>query len=310
MGSALPVLPNDRPPQISHGGTTQAQTAQPVEVTNPLLAAETPSPQVEQPQPAVPLQPGAQAQTQAGPQFLPITQFYSWYPLGGSPMFIPLQHSVQGSSVNQLSFPQQPLIFSPFRYFPFLSSPYMNQLGWATGSPGATGSSALHSVGPLNPQTLTTQPQISPLLPVESPSGASPSVSVPQPVQQQQQQQQNPQVVYMLQQPMNTPVGSLSSEELAMAANTGQLRVYLTSVLQSPSAGAGQTVNQAAGLKNPEQQSMVPTVAASLAGAAATQGPQPNTNAIPAGMKGATQVAATVQTPVQAEPKPSQGSMI
>uniref|UniRef100_A0A3Q3G520 Odontogenic, ameloblast associated n=1 Tax=Labrus bergylta TaxID=56723 RepID=A0A3Q3G520_9LABR len=180
------VLPNDLPRQISQGGTTQ--TAQPVEVTNPIPDAQTPSPQVEQPQPGVPLQPEAMA------QFLPPTQFYTWYPLGGSPMFIPLQ----------------PISF------------------------------------------------LSPLF--------------------------------------------------QMVANTGRLGVYLTSVLTSPSAV--QPVNQATGLKNQGQQSIVPTVENPSAGAAATQGLQPNTNGIPAGLEGRTQVAATVQTPVQPELQATQGNLV
>ncbi|KAM7009346.1 uncharacterized protein LKV04_001314 [Tautogolabrus adspersus] len=114
----------------------------------------------------------------------------------------------------------------------------------------------------------------------------------------------------MLQRSMNTPVGSLSSEELEMVANTGRLGVYLTSVLTSPSAGAVQPVNQATGLKNQGQQSTVPTVETSSAGAAATQSLQPNTNGIPAGLEGPTQVAATVQTPVQTELQPTQRNLV
>ncbi|CAJ1052292.1 DNA translocase FtsK-like [Xyrichtys novacula] len=299
IGSAVPVLPSDPPLEVSQGGPTEAQTAQPLKVTNQKPdASQTPAPQVEQPPPGISQQPGFQAQ--GGVQFLPPAQFYTWYPLGGSPMFIPLQPSIGGSTMNQPSVPQQPLLFSPYSYFPFFSSPYMNQMfsphGWN-----------------MPPQNLANQPQNSPALPAETPAAAAavqPVGNAPQPVQQQQQQQQNSQVVYMLQQSMNLPVGSLSSEELEMAANTGQLGVYLTSVLTSPPAGAVQPVNQAAGLKNPEQQSLVPTVGTSSAGAAVTQSLQPHAEVIPAGLEGPTKSAGTVQTPVQAEVQPTQANPV
>ncbi|TKS68217.1 hypothetical protein D9C73_002278 [Collichthys lucidus] len=118
------------------------------------------------------------------------------------------------------------------------------------------------------------------------------------------QQPLNPQIVYMLQQPMSAALGSLSSEELQMAATMGQLGVYLPRVLTNPSTVAVQPVNQANGLTNPEQQGtvqtvdqaaglanrvqqdIVPTVGAASAGVQqtpelASSGPQPNTNAIP-----------------------------
>ncbi|XP_034544370.1 DNA translocase FtsK-like [Notolabrus celidotus] len=286
MGSTVPVLPSDLPPKM-----LQAQTLQPLEVTNQTPDAQTPAPQVEQPQPGVALQPGAQVQD--GLQFLPPTQFYSWYPLGGGPMFSPMQPSIQGSTINQPSIPQQPLFFYPQGYFPFLSSPYMNQQFSPYGFNRT-------------PQNVAIQPQKSPVSPAETPAAASPVGNTPQPMQQQQKSQ----IVYMLQQSMNLPVGSLSSEELEMAANTGQLGVYLTSVLTSPPVSAVQPVNQAAGLKNPEQQNTVPTAETSSAGVAATQSLQPNTNGIPAGLGGPTQVAATVQTPVQAELQPTQANLV
>ncbi|XP_029285974.1 uncharacterized protein LOC115007303 [Cottoperca gobio] len=89
------------------------------------------SPNVEQPQAGVTLQPGLQG----GPQFLLPTQHYTWSPLGGSPMIIPLQPSLYGSQpANQPTLPQQPLIFPPYRYFPHFSSPYRNQLSSTLGS--------------------------------------------------------------------------------------------------------------------------------------------------------------------------------
>lgn len=104
------VRPDVLPPLLSQGGVTQAPRVQPVEATNQKPDAQTPaplSPIAEQPQPGVPQQPGPQG----GPQFLPPTQYYTWSPLGGSPMIIPLQPSVHGSQpANQLTLPQQPLV--------------------------------------------------------------------------------------------------------------------------------------------------------------------------------------------------------
>ena len=77
-----------RPLLLSEGGSTQATIQQ--------LGAQTPAPQspkVEEPQPGV-------------PQILPPTHYYTWSPLGGSPMIIPVQQSAHGSQ----TFPQQPLV--------------------------------------------------------------------------------------------------------------------------------------------------------------------------------------------------------
>ncbi|KAI3353163.1 hypothetical protein L3Q82_019720, partial [Scortum barcoo] len=290
------------PPPLSRRGVTQAQRDQPVEATYQNPDAQTPaplSPIVEQPQPGVPQQPDPQG----GPQFLPPTQFYIWSPLGGSPMIIPLQPSVHGA---QPALPQQPLIFTPYGYFPLVSSPYGNQMFSPYGFSMIPGS-------PL-PQTLANQPPNSPALPAETPSGAALSGNTFQPMQQQQ----------------NSELGSLSSEELELAAKMGQLGVYLPTVLTNPSAGAVQPVNQAAaptnppagavqpvnqaaGLKNPEQQGTVSTAGTLSTRVPQTRGPacsgpRTNTDRVPEGLEGPAQV--TVQTPVHPKHKATQGNHV
>nr|XP_046270681.1 gamma-hordein-1-like [Scatophagus argus] len=261
--SAIPTHPDVLP---SQGGATQA--------TNQKSDAQTPaplSPKEEQPQPGESQQPCPQARS----QFLPPTQHYSWPPVGGSPMIIPLPRSVDGSQpVNLPTVPQQPLIFPPYGYLPFFSPPYGNQLFPPYGFPMILASSPSQTPANQNPS--------GPVLPAETPFGAAPSQNAPQPTQQQQ----NPQIVYMFQQPMNPALGSLSSEELTMAAKMGQLGVYLPSVISNPSAGSVQSVNQAAG------HSVAPTVGTSS---------QPIVNRMPVGLEGPTSETATVRTPV--EPK-------
>uniref|UniRef100_A0A8P4GMQ7 Ameloblastin n=1 Tax=Dicentrarchus labrax TaxID=13489 RepID=A0A8P4GMQ7_DICLA len=280
MVSAGPVLP----PLLSQGGVTQGTNQEPDAQTPAPL-----SPRAEQPQSGVPQQPGPQG----GPQVLPPTQHYTWSPLGGDPMIMPLQPSIHGSQPNQPTLPQQPWIFPPYTYFPLLSSPYSNQLFSPYGFP-------IFLASPL-PQTPANQPPNRLVLPAETPSGAVPSGNTPQPIQPIQQQQ-NPQIVYMLQQRM-------------MAAKMAQLGVYLPNVLTNPSAGAVQPVNQAAGLKNPEQQGIVPTVGTSSIGVPQTQspassGPQPNTNRVPLGLERPTQEAATVQTPAEPKLQSTQGNLV
>ncbi|XP_036969745.1 vegetative cell wall protein gp1-like [Acanthopagrus latus] len=286
MNKAHPsVLP------LSQGGATQATNQEPEALTPAPL-----SPIVEQPQPGVPQQPSPQG----GPQFMPPTQYYVWSPLGGSPMMIPLQPSFLGSQpANLPTLPQQPQqIFPPYTYFPVFSSPYGNQMAPPYGYP-------MIFASPLQ-QNPANQPMNSVVSPAVTPSGTAPLGNAPQPIQQQQ----NPQIVYMLQQPMNAALGSLSSEELQMAAKMGQLGVYMSSVLTNPSAGAVQPVNQAAGISYPDQQGIAPT---SPAGIQQTQGPAsagspPNTN--PVGLKSPTQQAATVQTPAGPKLKPTQGDLV
>ncbi|XP_041790202.1 synapsin-1-like [Chelmon rostratus] len=278
MASAVPARPNVLPSLLSQGGATQA--------TNQKPDAQTPaplSPEVEQP-----------PQHVAGPQLLPLMQHYTWPPLGGSPVIIHPQPSVHGSQ----PLPQQPLMFTPHWYFPLFSSPHSNQLFSPHGSPMI--------LAPPRQQTPADQPQSSKVLPAETPNGAAPSA--PQPIQQQQ----NPLIVYLLQQPMNVALGSLSSEELEMAAKLGQLGVYLPSVLTNPSAGVAQPVDQAAGLTNPEQQGIGPTVGTSSAGVPQTQGPassgpQPNTNGLPVGLEKPTQETVTVQ---KTKLQPTQGNLV
>ncbi|XP_056266740.1 proline-rich protein HaeIII subfamily 1-like isoform X2 [Pseudoliparis swirei] len=319
---AVPVPSRVLPPLLSQGGVTQAQRV--VEATNQLPDAQTsgpggpqqpqpgvpqqpqprgpqqpqpggpqqPQPGVpQQPQPGVPQQPqpgGPQQQgSMGGGQLLPPTQHYTWPPLGGSPINLRLQPSFDGSQpANQPILPQQPLILSPYRYIPLFSSPYGNQLFSPNGFP-------LILDSPL-PQTPANPPPNSPGAPADPPSADPPSGAAPQQVQQQQ----NPHIVFMLQHPKAAPLGSLSSEELQMAARLGQLGVYLTTMLTNSPAGTVQPVSQAAGLVNPEQQSAGPTLGASLAGVQPTQGPvssgpQLSTNRFPSG------VEATVKAPIQ-----------
>nr|XP_040043059.1 DNA translocase FtsK-like [Gasterosteus aculeatus aculeatus] len=279
---------------LPQGGATQA-----LEATNQGLDTQTPaplSPNVVQPQPGVSYQLGPQG----GPQFLPPTQHYWWPSLGGSPRIIPLQPSIYGSQpADQPTLPQQPSIFPPYRYVPLLSSPYGNQLFSPYGFPMIVES--------LLPQTPGNPPPISPVLPAGTPSGAAPLGDVPQLVQQQQ----SPQIVYMFQQPKETLLSSLSSEELQTAVKMSQLGVYLTTLLTNPPAGAIQPVSQGAGLVNPQQQVVVPTSGTLSAGVQQTQGPagsapQPNTNGFPSGLERPPQEAATVKAPVQ----PTEGKRV
>ncbi|KAK1885683.1 D-alanine--D-alanine ligase [Dissostichus eleginoides] len=106
-------------------------------------------------------------------------------------------------------------------------------------------------VEPTLPQNPANPPPNSPVLPAETLTGPAP------PVLQQQQ----------------------------MAAEMGQLAMYLTNLLKNSPAGAILPVSQAAGLANPEKQGMVPTAGTSAGvpqtGGLARSGPQPNTNVIP-----------------------------
>lgn len=100
-----------------------------------------------------------------------------------------------------------------------------------------------------------------------------------------------------------------------MAAEMGQLGVYLTTVLTNSPAGAVQPVSHATGIANPEQQGIGPTVGISSAvvpqtPAPASSGPQPNTNWVPAGLERATQEQATVQTPVEAKLQTTQANLV
>ncbi|XP_031132782.1 leukocyte receptor cluster member 8 homolog [Sander lucioperca] len=298
--SAVPVRPNVVPPLLSRGGDTQAQRV--VEATNQQPDTQTLAPlcpNVEQAQSGVQQQPGPQA----GPQFLPPTQYHTWPPLGGSPMIIPQQPSVYGSQpANQPTLPHQPLIFPPYRYFPVFSSPHRNQI-----FPQYRFPMILESPFP---QTPANQPPNSPVLPAETLSGAAPGDAA----QTGQQQQQNPQIIYIFQQPKSSLLGSLSSEEFQVAAKLGQLGVYLDTVLTNPPAGAVQHEIRAAGLANIPT-GIIPTVGTSLSGVLQTQGlassgPQPNTNGLPAGLKRPVQEAATVQTSVQSKLQPTQGNLV
>ncbi|KAK5899613.1 hypothetical protein CesoFtcFv8_009073 [Champsocephalus esox] len=268
MVSAVPVRPIVLPPLLLQGKPTQAQRV--AELSNQLLDAQTLSPlspNTEQPEQAGVIQQAGVTQQQgviqqqgvtwqSGPQvftqFMLPAQHYTWPPLGGSPMIIPLQPNVYGSQpANQPTHRQQPLVYPPYSYFPLLSSAYRNQMFSPYGYPMI--------VEPTLPQNPANSPPNSPVLPAETLTGPAPSGAV-QPVLQQQQ---NPQIVYMLQQSKSPTLGSLSSEELQMAAEMGQLAMYLTNVLKNLPAGAILPVSQVAGLANQEKQGMVPTAGTS-----------------------------------------------
>lgn len=311
MVSAVPVTSNALPPLQTQEGATQTQGVQPVEVTNQQPEAQRQAvlpPSVNQPQSGVTQQPNPQIGPQLGPQLTPLLQQYMWPPQGGSPLLIPMQPSIQGSQfANQLALPQQPLIFPPYGYIPLFAPPYRNQLMSPYGYPMVLDA-------PLPQSPANQQLPNSPVLPSENVAGpATPSGNAPQPVQQQQQ---TPQIVYMLQQPMSSQLalGGLSSEELEMAAKMSQLGVYMPTILSNQPAGAVQPEMQAAaGLTNPEQQGVAPTVGISAAGVQQRQacsGSQLNANNVPAGLEGAAQEAATAQTPVQVKVEPTQGNLI
>ncbi|XP_072239801.1 ameloblastin [Leuresthes tenuis] len=298
MVSAVPVGPNANPLQPSQGGATQR--SQPGEVTNQNPEAQTPaplSPNPQQPHPGSP----QQLDPQAGAQ--PSLPQYTWFPQGGSPLIIPLQQSVHGPlPVNQLTIAQQPLMFPPYGFLPLLSSPYSNQLFSPYGFPMRVGSSV--------PQSPAQQLPSSPVLPAENTAGlAAPSGAAPQ-----QTQQQTPQVLYMLQQPMNPSLGGLSSEELETAAKMSRLGMYMPTLLTNLPAGGGavQPQTQAAGMTNPAQQGAMKTVGSSAVGVqplqkVACSEPKPS---IPAGLEKAAPEASTVQTPAQPKLQPTQGNLV
>lgn len=100
-----------------------------------------------------------------------------------------------------------------------------------------------------------------------------------------------------------------------MAAKMAQLGVYVPSVLTNLPTGAVQHVSQAAGLTNPGQGGVVPTVVTSPAAVPQAQGlastgAQPNSNSFPVGLERAALEAATVQTPVQPRLQPTQGNHV
>ncbi|XP_058497032.1 nuclear receptor coactivator 6-like [Solea solea] len=286
--SAVPVYPSVHPPQLSQGGV---QHVQPVEATHPKPEAETAAPLLEQPQPGAPQQQGPLG----GPQPVPPMQHYTWPPLGDSVMIIPLHMSMHGPQLaNQPALPQQPMIFPSYGYFPLVSPSYRNQLSSPYGFPNIL-------QAPL-PQTPANQPPTinNQVVAAETPIRTAPTGNAPQPVQQQQ----TPQIVYMFQQPMNSALGALSSEELEMAAKMNQLGVYMPTMLTNLPSGAVQTLNQAAGLPNPEQAGVGPTAGAARASQLlrlVNTGLQPNTASVPANLKRGVQEVATDKAPAQAK---------
>lgn len=96
------IDPNVLPSLLSQGEATEAASQKPdAQMPAPL------PPKVEQPQPGVSQQPDPHG----GSHLLPPTQHYAWSPLGGSPMFIPLQPSLHRSQPAHLpALPQWPLV--------------------------------------------------------------------------------------------------------------------------------------------------------------------------------------------------------
>ncbi|XP_034443248.1 pollen-specific leucine-rich repeat extensin-like protein 2 [Hippoglossus hippoglossus] len=291
--SAVPVYSNVLPSIQSRGG---ARRLQPVEAANQKPEAQTQPLIVEQPQPGVPQQLGPQS----GPQPVPSMPYHTWSPQGNRLMTIPLQHSLHGPQLaNQPTFQQG--VFPSYGYFPMFSPQYRNQL---PSSP--YGFPMILEAPP--PQRPANQPPIGQVLPAQTPSEAALPGGAAQPVQQLQQQ--NHQIVYMLHQPMSSPLGALSSEELEMAARMSQLGMYVPTMFANLPAGAVQS-QATAGLTNLGQAGVAPTVVMASAGAPQTQGlagtgPQPNATGGPVGLQREAQEVATAPTSVQPEVQPSQ----
>ncbi|XP_061585828.1 uncharacterized protein LOC133450940 [Cololabis saira] len=276
--SAVPV--GTSLPQLSQGGATQR--VQPTGAINQKLEAQTAAPLSPDLEPGIPQQP----EPKAMPQLSHSLPLYTWFPQGGSPLTVPMQGFAP--------LPQQPLIFTPYGFLPLLSSPYNNQMVSPYGFP--------RTHEPPLPQTLTYQPPSSPALPAENAAAAA----APSEAGLQQTQQQNPQVVYLLQQHMNSALGGLSSEELEMANKISQLSVYMQSVLTNVPAGAGSVPpeSRAAALANQEQQGVKAASGSSAAGVAPSQGlpcsgSQATANNVPAGLEKAAPESPGVQTPGQ-----------
>ncbi|XP_069386377.1 basic salivary proline-rich protein 1-like [Paralichthys olivaceus] len=292
--SAVPVYSNVLPSIQSRGG---ARRLQPVEVTNQKPVAQTQPLSVEQPQPGVP----QQLVPQGGPQPLPSMPYYTWSPQGNRLMMIPLQLSLHGPQLaNQPAFPQG--IFPSYGYFPMFQPLYGNQLP-----------SSPYGVPVIPPpQTPANPPPSGQVLPAQTPSEAALPGEAPQPVQQLQQQ--NPHIVYMLQQPMTSLLGTLSSEELEVAAKMSQLGVYMPTMIANLPAGAVQS-QAAAGLSNLGQAGVPPAVVTASAGAPQTQGlvgtgPQPNAEGGPVGLQREAKEVATAPTSVQPEVQPTLGNQV
>ncbi|KAF7664002.1 hypothetical protein LDENG_00193580 [Lucifuga dentata] len=287
--SAIPVNPSVAPLLPGQRGVLPVQRVPPVQATNQILDAQVLppiSPNLQQPQPGTP-------QLLDSPQ----SQNYPLSPQGGTPLMIPLVPHMHGPQpVNQPMMPQQPLIFSPYGYFPMFSSPHGNQMFSPYGFP-----MILDGVPQQTPQISVNQPPNNPVSPVEKPSGPDPSGNTPEPTQQEQ----NHQIVYMLPS-MNSPLGGLSSEELEMAARMGRLSVYVSGVQTNMPSGAVQPVppvSKPTGLANPEQPELnlpsaglLPTVRTSV----------PKANSVPAGLERPEQDMATGHTPCPLEHQPAQ----
>lgn len=105
---------------------------------------------------------------------------------------------------------------------------------------------------------------------------------------------------------------SVLSPVFQAAAKMNQFGMYMPSVLSNLPAGAGavQLESQAAGLKNPEQQTAGRAAGTPVDGVPPSQGlacsgSQPNANSFPAGLEKAAPHVATVQAPAPSRLKPS-----
>ncbi|XP_008412146.1 ameloblastin [Poecilia reticulata] len=300
--TAIPVSPSTRPLQpsqkgVSHG-SHDATVRKPEAQVDPSLPHS-----LDQPQPGNPQQPDQQANNHQQANNQHSLQHYALFPQGGSPVMFPLPQSVAGFlPPNQLTLPQQPLIFPSYGFMPVFPSPYSNQLFSPYGFPKVTES-------PL-PQAPINQLTNGPVLPAENAAGvAAPSVATAQ-----QTQQQNPPVVYMLQQPMNPSLGGLSSEELETAAKLSQLGMFMPTMLANLPAGAAAAVqaqSQVAGIINPDQRAAGQTARTSASGARPLQGApcsgsQLNVNNTPARLKKAVRETPAVRSADESKLRPTQ----
>ncbi|XP_071760405.1 uncharacterized protein LOC139915632 [Centroberyx gerrardi] len=311
--SAIPVNPNIVPPLPAQGGALPPQRLPSLETINqkPEAQALAPiQPSVQQPQPGLPQQ--QQPGPQGGPQFLPPLQHHPWSPQGGSPMIFPLQPNIHGHQLtHQPPQHQQPMVFPSYGYYPVFPPMQRNHPFSPYGYP-------MIFQAPL-PQIPANQPPTGPVAPVETPSGPVAAGNAPPPTQQQQ----NPQIVYMFQPPMNSPLGGLSSEELEMAARMGRVGVYMPTIHTNMPAEAPKLVLPPAGpvpvnpglpTFNLPSPGVPPTTGISSGGVPPTQGvhpglmPVPGTlpeaNNVPAGLGRPAQDTATAQAPVQPNHQP------
>lgn len=96
------IHPDVLPSLLSRGKATETMNQKPDAQTQVPFSSK-----VEESQPGVLQQPYPHSAS----QFLPSIQHYAWSPLGGSPIFIPLQLSLDGPQpANLVALSQQPLV--------------------------------------------------------------------------------------------------------------------------------------------------------------------------------------------------------